>query len=104
MSGNDLLARVRRAVHMADSLHIADHALAEEFLRATEQCRESIRELHRITEKLKTTSPAAEAARLELLQQLNDLDCGDKLLRSMVDAGDGYQSEIHTETPPSQLQ
>ncbi|GAA3761068.1 hypothetical protein GCM10022270_19460 [Terriglobus aquaticus] len=104
MSGNELLARVRRAVHMADSLHIADHALAEEFLRATERCRESIRELQRVTEQLKTASPAAEAARLELLQQLSDLDCGDKLLHSMIDAGDGFQAEIHTEIPPGQLQ
>lgn len=104
MSGNDILARVRRAVSMADGLHVADRGIAEQFLRATEQCRESIRELHSVVDQLKTTSPVAEAARRELLDQLAGLDCGDKLLQSLIEANESHQSEIHTRIPPSQIQ
>ena len=104
MSGNDILTRVRRAVHMADSLHTADNALAEEFLRAAERCRESNRDLLHIVEQLKTHTAAAETARLELQQQLTIMDCGEKLLLTMVESGNASQAEIHTKTPPNQLQ
>lgn len=103
MSGKDILARVRRAVHMADSLHVQDTALAEQLLAAAERCRDANREFRRVLERLQPPNAAGESARVELLQQLSDLDCGDKLLRSMLD--DNVQtSEIHTPVPANQVQ
>lgn len=104
MSGNDILARVRRAVHMADSLHAGDVALAEQLLHAAESCRKASREFLAVLERLQPATAAAEAARTELLRQLSDLDCGDKLLHCMLDSGAPQQSDIHTQTPPGQLQ
>ena len=104
MSGNDILEKVRRAVHLADSLHSGDTALAHQLLHAAEQCRVANREFLQALEKLRPATAAGEQARTALLQQLNEYDCGDKLLSCMLDSGTMHQSDIHLRTPPDQLQ
>ena len=103
MSDKDILAKVRRAVHMADSLHTGDVALTEQLLHAAERCREASREFLSVLERLRPTTKSGEQARTELLQQLTDLDCGDKLLRQMMEVGVAPSAEIHTQVPPRQI-
>ncbi|WP_419806247.1 hypothetical protein [Terriglobus sp.] len=88
---------------MADSLHSSDSALAEQFLRAAERCREANREFVDVLHHLKPSTAAGEQARAQLLQQLTEMDCGDKLLHSMLDGSGLQQSEIHPQTPPNQV-
>ncbi len=99
-----MLARVRHAVHMADSLQLGNTAVTEELLHAAEHFREANREFLRVLEHLRPATAAGHAARAQLQQQLTNLDCGNELLRSMLEPGSAQQSEIHTQTPRDQVQ
>ena len=104
MSGSDILEQVRRAIQVADTLHETDAALVEPLLRAAERCREATRDFLDVLEQLRPGTLAGEQARMQLQHKLSDLDCGDNLLRSMLESGGAQQSEIHTPTQPSQIQ
>ncbi len=104
MSRNDILEKVRRAIHMADNLHTGDTALAERLLHAAERCRDANREFVDLLKTMRPTTAASESARAHLLQQLTAMDCGDDLLRSMLEPGNAPQADIHTAPSPGQVQ
>lgn len=104
MSGNELISKVRRALHIADSIHSEDAALVEQLLKAAERCRDAQRDLLSLVEQARPNTIPGEHARTALLQHIREMDCGEKLLGEMFSPSERPQAQIYTETPPDQLQ